>query len=92
MVSRRLVLTRSPGFLGELAGEPRATRPRFRDKDEVGAFGLEPAEKCIEIALACPDVPKGDHLGVRCLRDRGDGDGLLMNIYPDVACARLVHG
>jgi hypothetical protein len=107
MVSRRLVLTRSPGFLGnqggrhdaadlaflgQIAVEPRATRPRFIDKDEVRAFGLQPANKFIDIALSRTDVSKGDNLGVRFLGDVGDGNGLFMNISPDVECARLVHG
>ena len=81
-----------PGLLGEIAVEPGATRPRCRDKDEVGACGWEPAEQLSDIALTCPAVPKGGNLGVRCLGDIGDGAGLLMNISPDVECASLGHG
>jgi hypothetical protein len=77
---------------GQIALEPIATRPRCRDKDEVGAFGLQPANKFIDIALARPDVPKADDLGVRCVGDVGDGKGLFMHISPDVEGARLVHG
>jgi hypothetical protein len=67
-------------FCGEIAVEPIATRPSFIDKDEVWAFGLQPADQFIDIALARPDVPKGDDLGVRFLGDVSDGNGLFMNI------------
>ena len=79
-------------FVGERAGEPGATRPSVIDKDKGWAFGLQPAEKCIAIALPRPAVPKGDDLGVRFLGDVRDGNGRLMNISPDGECARLVHG
>jgi hypothetical protein len=78
--------------LGARAGEPRATRPRCRDKDELGACGLQPAAKGIDSALARTEGPKGDAGGVRCLGDVSDGHGLFMHISPDVECARLVHG
>jgi hypothetical protein len=78
-------------FFGEIAVEPIATRPSFIDKDEVGAFGLQPANKFIDIALPRTNVPKGDDLGVRFLGDVGNGNGLFMNISSDVECARLVH-
>jgi hypothetical protein len=67
-------------FFGEIAVEPIATRPSFIDKDEVGAFGLQPADKFIDIALSCTDVPKGDDFGVRFLGNVSDGNGLFMNI------------
>jgi hypothetical protein len=79
-------------FFGQIAVEPIATWPRFIDKDEVGAFGLQPAEKFIASALARPEVAKGDDLGVRCVGDVRNGNGLFMNISPDVECARRVHG
>jgi hypothetical protein len=78
-------------LFGARAGEPRATRPSFRDKDEVGAFGLQPAKKFIDIALPRTKVPKGADRGVRCLGDGGNGNGLFMNISSDGECARLVH-
>jgi hypothetical protein len=63
-----------PAFLGEIAVEPIATRPSFIDKDEGRAFGLQPTDQFIDIALSRPDVPKGDDLGVRFLGDVGDGN------------------
>jgi hypothetical protein len=67
-------------FFGQIAVEPIATRPSFIYKDKVGAFGLQPTDQFIDIALARTDVAKGDDLGVRCLGDVGNGNGLFMNI------------
>jgi len=66
--------------------------PSFIDKDEGRAFGLQPTEEFIDIALSRPAVPKGDDLGVVVLGDTGNGNELFVDIQTDVECARLVHG
>ena len=72
--------------------EPLATRASCIDKDEVRAFGLQPTDECIDVTLSRTDVSEGDDLGVRFVGDVSDGNGLFMNISPDVEGARLVHG
>jgi hypothetical protein len=57
-------------LFGQVTGEPIATWPSFIDKDEVEAFGLQPTDKFIDIALSRTDVPKGDDFGVRFLGRR----------------------
>jgi hypothetical protein len=70
----------SQPVIGQIAVEPIATRPSFIDKDEVRAFGLQPTDQFIDIALARTNVPKRDDLGVRFLGDVSDGNGLFMHI------------
>jgi hypothetical protein len=77
---------------GQRAGESIATWPSFINKDEVGAFGLQPAEPCSDSTLPRTAMAEGDDLGVRFLGNGGYGKGLFMNISPDRECARLVHG
>ena len=79
-------------FLGQRALEPRATRPSFIDQDEVRAFGLQPADEFIAIALSRPAVPKGDDLGVMVLGDGGNSSGRFVDIQSDIDRGRLVHG
>jgi hypothetical protein len=79
-------------FVGAIGVEPIATRAGFINKDEVWAFGLEPADEVINVTLSRPDGAEGDDLGVVFVGDIGDGDRLFMDIHSDVEHARLVHG
>jgi hypothetical protein len=45
-----------------------------------------------ELPVACADGPEGDDLGTVLVRDRGHGNGRLMDISVDVQRARLRHG
>jgi hypothetical protein len=79
-------------FCRERAREPIPTRPCFIDKDEVRAFGLQPADECIDIALARPDVSQGDDVGVMALGDVGHGYRRFVDIQSDRDRGRLVQG
>ena len=67
-------------FFGQIAGEPIATRPRFINKDELGAFRLHLTNKWIDVTLSRTDSAKGDNLSVGFLGDVGNGNRLFMNI------------
>jgi hypothetical protein len=43
----------------------------------------------IDLTLPSPNCAEGDDLRTICLGTIGDGDGLLMDIHPDVERARL---
>jgi hypothetical protein len=79
-------------FVGEIAVEPITARAGFIDKDKVLAFGPQPTDEFIDVALAGTDVTKGDDLGVAVLGDVGDGNRVFMDIETDVECARRWHG
>jgi hypothetical protein len=46
----------------------------------------------ISMSTGGPDGTEVEHLGVLRIGEMGDRDGLLMDIQPDVECARVFHG
>ena len=79
-------------FLREIAGAPIPAGPRFRDKDQICAFGLHFPDELVDIALARTDGAEGDNLGVVFLSNIGNGNRIFMDIHADVERARLWHG
>jgi len=66
-------------LLGEVAIEPIAAGAGLVHKDQLSAFGVEPADELINVALAGPDGTEVQHLGVFRIGDIGNRDGFLMD-------------
>jgi len=79
-------------FWGQLAVEPGATGSRFRDEDQVLGFGVRRAHEVIDVALPSANGAQGDDLRVVLSGDRGDREGILVDIQPSRECARVRHG
>ena len=79
-------------FFCQRAVEPIPARACFRDTDEVLTFGLELTDECIDVTLAGTNIPERDDLRMVFFGDRGNGNGLCMDIQSDVKRARLMQG
>jgi hypothetical protein len=79
-------------FFGQIAVEPIPAGTGLRDKDELGAFGLQPPDELIDVTLARPDVTEGDDLGTIIFGSLCNGNRIFVDIKTDVECARLCHG
>ena len=107
MASRRVVLTRSPGFVGIKEGAttqqpwPLLVReresqspqgPASETTEEMRAFGRHLPHELSDVTLSWTDVAEGDDFGVVFLGDVGHGDRLFLDIPSEGKRARLVHG
>jgi hypothetical protein len=79
-------------FVRQIAKEPIATGSRFIDEDQVLGFGLQPAHELINVALPSANGAQVDDLSVVSFGDIGHGDGVLVDIQPNIVCVRVLHG
>jgi hypothetical protein len=77
---------------GEIPIEPRATRTRLVDEDQVWAFRLQLTNERVDVTRSGTDGAKKDHFGMVCWGDIGHCDRLLMHIQSNIERARLGHG
>jgi hypothetical protein len=73
----------------QVAIEPIAAGTGFVDEDECRAFRPQLPKQLIDITLPGSNGAEGDNRGTLCLGDRGDGDGLFMDIHANGERARL---
>ncbi len=55
----------------------------------ASAFGLQPADQLVDIALPGAHRPEGDDVGIAVLGRVGDGDGVLVDVETNVDGATL---
>jgi hypothetical protein len=79
-------------LLGGRAVEPVPAGLRFVNTDELFGWRAEGADTRVKVALAGPNAPHADALGVPRLTGRGHGDAISMDIRPATECPRLMHG
>jgi hypothetical protein len=79
-------------FWREIPGEPVAARPCFRDKDQGCGLGLPRAHESITVAVPSAKGAKVDDLSRVIFGDIGHGEGVLVDIQPNRACASVRPG
>jgi len=78
--------------LRQIAIEPGPPGSCFIDNDQVWGFGWPRADEWINVGVPGADRAAVDDLGAVVFGNRGDRDGLLMDIPSDIARASLWHG
>jgi hypothetical protein len=76
----------------QIAREPGATGAHFLAEDPVLGFGRQRAHPLLNVAWPSANGPKVADLSVMIVGDIGHGDGVLVDIQPNIACARGLHG
>ena len=74
-------------FVGKVTLQPVATRPRFIDQDQMLGLGWPLSNEVITIGLPGAKGAEVDHLSVVLFGDRGHGDGVLVDLQPNLECA-----
>jgi hypothetical protein len=76
----------------QIARAPVAPGSRFIDEAQVCGVGLQLAHELSNGAWPSATGPTGDDFSVVIVGDRGHGHGVLVDIQPHVAWARVRHG
>ena len=81
----------SPTLFAERALGPGAAWACFIDKDEAFGLCVKRAGALIDVGVPCADSPRGEDLGAVVSRDRGDCDGIFINIQSNIKRGKLWH-
>ena len=79
-------------MLRQIATEPGPTGSRVIDKDQVWGVGVQLTHELSKVAWPRPNGAKIDDLSRVICGDRGDRDGVFVDVQTDIERARLWHG